>query len=171
MTEAALFWVVVGAALATSVRAALRMARRNHVRVIDTVTGLSGRATGERAVQSMRRGDAIAMVDLDGLKRTNDSLGHAAGDAQLLALARHLSDGLRKGDVVARWGGDEFVVVLRGGGDAGVGVVDRLRTSSPTTFSAGVAVHGDGAADDTLAAADAALLSAKRAGGSRVVSA
>jgi diguanylate cyclase (GGDEF)-like protein len=129
------------------------------------------RGAGQRAIDTLRPGDAVAMIDLDDLKSTNDSLGHAAGDGELVALARHLSAGIRSGDAVARWGGDEFVVVLRSGGDAGVSVVDRLRATSPARFSAGIAVHRAGAGPDTLAAADAALLAAKRAGGSRVVAA
>ncbi|MEY2397442.1 MAG: hypothetical protein QOJ00_616 [Actinomycetota bacterium] len=165
----ALLWIALGAALATGVRLAVRVAHPGHLRPNDALTGVPTRAGGQRAVGSMRPGDAVAMVDLDGLKITNDSSGHAAGDAELIALARHLSDGVRRGDTVARWGGDEFVVVLRDGGDAAFAVVDRLRASSPTSFSAGVAVHRRGTPDDTLAEADAALLSAKRAGGSRVV--
>jgi diguanylate cyclase (GGDEF)-like protein len=139
--------------------------------VDDALTGLPTRRIGQRAIESLRPGDAVAMVDLDGLKTTNDARGHAAGDDELVALARHLSAGVRRGDTVARWGGDEFVVVLRAGGAGGAAVVDRLRASSPARFSAGIAVHTSGSGLETLAAADAALLAAKRSGGSRVVAA
>ena len=137
----------------------------------DALTGLPTRGAGQAVVDALQKGDAVAMIDLDGLKATNDTLGHAAGDNELIALAKHLAAGVRRGDTVTRWGGDEFVVVLRGGGETGVAVIDRLRASSPAGFSAGIAVHGAGAGNDTLAAADAALLAAKRAGGSRVVTA
>ncbi len=169
-TSAALIWILVGAALSTAARAIVRRLSRStdgH----DTLTGLPTRGAGQTVIDSLRPGDAVAMVDLDGLKTTNDTRGHAAGDDDLVALAQHLAAGVRRGDTVARWGGDEFVVVLRGGADAGTGVVDRLRVSSPVCFSAGIAVHRDGPGTATLAAADAALLAAKRAGGSRVVAA
>jgi diguanylate cyclase (GGDEF)-like protein len=120
-------------------------------------------------LQSLHRGDAVVMLDLDTLKATNDEFGHGAGDALLSAVATHIASHVRDGDTVARWGGDEFVIVLRGGGPAAGGVVDRLRQSSPATFSAGVAVHHGGPGTTTLANADAALLDAKRAGGGRVV--
>lgn len=55
---------------------------------------------------------AILFIDLDGLKALNDSFGHAGGDAALLHIARHLADGTRATDCVARIGGDEFCVLL-----------------------------------------------------------
>lgn len=136
---------------------------------LDTLTRVPTRGAVHHALRRLRAGDAVVMVDLDGLKATNDAFGHGAGDEVLIALATHLSRGVRAGDLVARWGGDEFVVVVRAGGEAAFDVVERLRATSPAEFSAGVSVHGgsDGAA--TLAAADDALLRAKRAGGKRVV--
>jgi diguanylate cyclase (GGDEF)-like protein len=61
-----------------------------------------------------RYGESAAMlfVDIDGLKRINDSFGHKAGDEALIEVARSLTDGLRKSDCVARIGGDEFGVLL-----------------------------------------------------------
>jgi len=63
------------------------------------------------------------MVDLDGLKRVNDTLGHQAGDEVLAGCAAALRERLRESDVVARLGGDEFAVLLPSGGRAEAEVV------------------------------------------------
>ncbi|MBA2608925.1 MAG: GGDEF domain-containing protein [Actinobacteria bacterium] len=157
--------------MSTAARAIFLRVTRAARRGEDALTGLPTRGAGQSVLDALRAGDAVAMIDLDGLKDTNDTLGHAAGDGELVALAQHLASGIRRGDTIARWGGDEFVVVLRAGGDAGADVIDRLRSSSPVGFSAGMAVHRDGSGTETLAEADAALLAAKRAGGSQVVAA
>ena len=142
---------------------------RNHPR--DALTGLPLRPAALDALHTLRAGDAVVILDADDLKRVNDERGHAAGDDLLTALASHLAHGVRALDVVTRWGGDEFVIVLRGGAAAADVVVERLRVSAPSPFSAGIAVHTHGDGDATLRRADTALLAAKRAGGDRVMSA
>lgn len=137
----------------------------------DDLTGLPLRRAGREALARVNRGDAIAMIDLDELKKVNDTFGHEAGDEHLVVVAAKLVSLLRRDDVVVRWGGDEFVLVLRGAADAASGVLERLRRESRVPFSAGVAVHTEGDPASTLAAADEALLAAKRAGGGRVVTA
>jgi diguanylate cyclase (GGDEF)-like protein len=84
-----------------------------------TITGLVNRAGFERrlerAVQSARRGGgphALCYLDLDRFKLVNELDGHSAGDAVLRQVGRHLSEGLRTRDTVARVGGDEFVLLL-----------------------------------------------------------
>ncbi|MEU7905380.1 EAL domain-containing protein [Actinoplanes sp. NPDC049118] len=84
----------------------------------DSLTGLASRALfRERVIealeQSVRSDDvAILVLDLDGFKEINDSLGHAAGDALLLQVADRLRAAVREGDTVARFGGDEFGVLI-----------------------------------------------------------
>ena len=119
---------------------------------------------------------ALAVVDVDHFKEINDSFGHAAGDAALRGLVATVSRRLRKGDVVGRLGGEEFAVVLAGtDADGAERYANALRAlvaddaagnGMPYTVSVGVA-EVDGAtptAEELLAAADAALYSAKRAG-------
>jgi diguanylate cyclase (GGDEF)-like protein/PAS domain S-box-containing protein len=92
--------------------------RMRHEALHDSLTGLANRALcRERLIHALARtgrdeGDAcVLFVDLDGFKLVNDLYGHAAGDALLIALARRLSATVRPADTVARFGGDEFLVV------------------------------------------------------------
>ncbi len=90
-----------------------------HLATHDHLTGLTGRALLQdktvQAIEEARRYGtkvAVFMIDLDYFKRINDSLGHTAGDQLLVEAARRLSRSVRSTDVVARVGGDEFVVVM-----------------------------------------------------------
>ena len=136
-------------------------------------------------------GVAVLFLDLDGLKRVNDSLGHEAGDELLVAFARRLGGGLRPADTLARLAGDEFVVLLEGAGEEeAVRAAERVvRGASEAPFavagqevfvtaSVGVALGeapGGGAqpaapdagADVLLRHADLAMYEAKRRGGAR----
>ncbi|MEY2417621.1 MAG: hypothetical protein QOG90_301 [Actinomycetota bacterium] len=162
----ALLLVLLGVVIGVGVSQAWRVfGHRGHNHPPDALTGLPLRAEAQDALRVLRAGDAVVMLDVDDLKRINDTQGHAAGDALLTAIASHLSGGVRTQDTVARWGGDEFLIVLRGGAGAAGAVVERLRQTASTAFSAGIAVHESGDAEGTLARADAALLAAKRAGG------
>lgn len=138
--------------------------------LIDPLTGVGNRRYAEQLLSGLRTGDSLVMIDLDGFKDINDRLGHAAGDRVLRELADHLVGSLREVDCVARFGGEEFLVVLSRLDPAhGEDTVHRLlqtwRERHPaTTFSAGIAHHGPLAAEVTLDQADQALYAAKAAG-------
>ncbi|GIF19249.1 hypothetical protein Ate02nite_19790 [Paractinoplanes tereljensis] len=81
----------------------------------DALTGLPNRAAfQDRGGRALRDADSVALLllDLDGFKPVNDSLGHAAGDEVLVSIAGRLSAALRPGDVACRLGGDEFAVLV-----------------------------------------------------------
>jgi diguanylate cyclase (GGDEF)-like protein len=143
----------------------------------DELTGLGNRRASNRALAGLRPGDAVAMLDRDGFKDLNDTLGHAAGDDVLRRFAAVLSASLRDEDVAVRFGGDEFLMVLRGAGEQAQAIVERLTSrwleeASAVTFSAGVAVAGeDEPSLSVLGRADEALYVAKRTGRDRVSSA
>ena len=114
----------------------------------------------------------VAIVDLDHFKRYNDTRGHAEGDELLRRAAAAFAAELRDDDVIARWGGEEFVVALPATGTSrAVGVLDRLRAATPDgqTCSIGVAVwNGSETAEQVLQRADEALYTAKNEGRNRI---
>ena len=161
--------------------------RMQHLAHHDTLTGLPNRILIterlERTVDAARGGGhapvLVAFIDLDGFKLVNDGLGHNAGDALLKVVAGRMAACLRPGDTVGRFGGDEFVLMLRES-DPGAGARDVLEAVRGAVLqpisvggqqlqiscSIGVAVHpGDGADAETLLMhADAAMYRAKELG-------
>ena len=151
----------------------------------DALTGLLNRGAFEKDIAALLADQSaqpltLLMLDLDGFKAFNDRHGHPAGDALLGAVARAMNAGIRVGDRVYRYGGDEFAVLLPGTAPGvGVEVAGRVRaaiagldstTGVPITASVGAAFHpGDAATRDGLVAeADGALYRAKESGGDRV---
>ena len=142
--------------------AAQRLADRLEADALtDELTGLGNRRALERDLKQelgrAARHDrrfSVAVIDLDGLKRVNDTEGHAAGDALLKRLAAGLSASLRAGDGAYRLGGDEFALVLPETGPAQAAyVLDRLVDAGAPAMSWGVAAFpGDGRSSWTLKA-------------------
>ena len=154
----------------------------------DHLTGLANRRTlaaeGERRLRAQRdaAGLAVAIIDIDHFKRINDVHGHAVGDLALRHVAGVLRQVCRDGDLAARHGGEEFVV-LSAGGDPET-LAERLRSAVAAAPFPGVAGGlaitvsigvtrvgaGDGHLDDLLRRADRALYRAKAGGRDRVES-
>ncbi|MBS0213842.1 MAG: GGDEF domain-containing protein [Proteobacteria bacterium] len=155
----------------------------------DPLTGLPNRRAMieqlERATEIARNGPgyAVAMIDIDHFKRINDTFGHAIGDAVLRALASRLHAAQREGDFVARWGGEEFLLLLSGcDAHTARALCETLRAAIEdarvehhdkhlaVTVSIGVAVHEPVLSfEDAIRDADRALYAAKSYGRNTVV--
>ena len=140
----------------------------------------------DREIANAQRRDTslcIALLDLDDFKRINDTHGHATGDEVLVHLVTVIKDTLRKLDVIARFGGEEFMVLMpETDPQEAVQIITRVQRELTKrifmhesqrlliTFSAGVAVHEPGESQtDLLKRADAALYKAKHAGKNRIM--
>ena len=166
----------------------LRLRETLHIQSIrDPLTGLFNRRYMEESLErEIRRADrkqrplAALMLDLDHFKRYNDTLGHAAGDAMLRAIGSFLQSRMRKDDIVCRYGGEEFTIIMP---ESSLAIAkqraERLRMQGKeleialngqylgsVTFSVGIACFPDHGttAEQLLRAADVALYRAKAAG-------
>lgn len=150
----------------------------------DQLTGIANRRRTELALdeaiasaEQAGRPVSIAIFDIDHFKRVNDTYGHQAGDEVLKRVAREAAGELRSGDIVGRFGGEEFVIVLP---DATLEIASRVaervrmaveagNTNPAVTISVGIAELASGENADTLLhRADDALYAAKRAGRNRL---
>lgn len=165
--------------------------RLRHLADHDQLTGLFNRRRfDEQLKRELARAgryaahSAVLSIDIDNFKGTNDSAGHAAGDAVLVQVARVLANRFRSTDVVARLGGDEFAVLLSAVGvdEARAAAEDLLAEirNSPASYggrpfriSASIGVSAfesdDATADEVLVNADLAMYAAKTSGRDRVV--
>lgn len=159
---------------------------------VDALTAVANRLhLGECLRREFSRGQrhglpfALAIIDVDHFKRVNDRYGHIVGDRVLREIAVRLTDGVRAHDVVSRYGGEEFALLIpQSGADTARSVVERCRrriAGSPFTIgevqlritaSAGLSsfpAQGAETEDELLRQADAALYEAKRTGRDRLV--
>ncbi|MFC0385106.1 putative bifunctional diguanylate cyclase/phosphodiesterase [Muricoccus vinaceus] len=158
------------------------MRELSRMALVDPLTGLANRAAFDRRLEESCAGTgsaALLMFDIDRFKGINDLFGHPGGDRALCEVARRLRAVARAGDMVARFGGDEFAILCGEGAsvDAALAIAGRVHAALADTFqidgqvvplrtSIGVAVaprHASGA-EELVAASDAALYAAKRAG-------
>lgn len=148
----------------------------------DPLTGAANRRTLEEsfvlAQYKATRYDApftIILVDLDNFKEINDRDGHVAGDTVLTSVAHSIAGTLRPDALLARWGGDEFVVLLPGSANEAMALADRIRSviaDAPVSLSCGVAqFNGDDTLDSLIHRADQCMYKAKARGGDCVISA
>jgi diguanylate cyclase (GGDEF)-like protein len=174
---------------ATAIQNAHYVERVKQLAYIDGLTGIFNRRFFElRINEEMERalrfdvGMSVIMIDIDQFKRLNDEFGHLLGDEVLRQVSSLFHQQLRKIDVVCRYGGEEFAILLsQTDPHYSLGVAEKLRrvvetwqfpgVPRPVTISAGVATfpeHGL-SRDDLMKAADAGLYTAKQLGRNRVV--
>jgi diguanylate cyclase (GGDEF)-like protein len=152
---------------------------------VDSLTELKNRRALEESIEealsAAKRHDhelSVLLVDIDRFKALNDTHGHRTGDEVLREVARELDDARRGEDVIGRWGGEEFLLILPGTDEAGARrVAERLRTHVSNlrvdvrkarglalTVTVGVAQWGGESSEELIDRADAALYAGKAAG-------
>lgn len=170
LPRAAVVWVLVAEVIARATqRAGQEVTALTRSTLTDPLTELGNRRRLNQDLRGLTAGGLVVFVDLDNFKAFNDRYGHSAGDTVLEQFGAALRRTLRAGDVVARFGGEEFVILLPVGAN-GQDVFGRLRAAwlasgGPVTFSAGVAKRlATESPMDTMRRADRALYRAKAGG-------
>ena len=173
---------------ATAIQNAHYFERVRQMAYLDGLTGIFNRRFFElRIMQEIERANrydlalSVIMMDIDHFKRINDEFGHLLGDEVLKQISRLFSQHLRKPDVLCRFGGEEFAILLpETTGDSALAAAEKLRQivgsypfpgiPRPVTFSAGVAEfpRNGRTRDELVQAADAALYCSKQGGRDRV---
>jgi len=153
--------------------------RMGEAALLDPLTGLGNRQMMSSTVEQAGEDLSVVFVDVDEFKQVNDRYSHAVGDEVLRRLAVILRTHCRSDDVPVRYGGDEFVILVFGGGAVAEGVAARLhdavrkapwwQVAAGLTVTVSIGVGHPVAAHGAIAAADTALHEAKRAGRDRVV--
>ena len=165
-----------------SAEAAERLERLRKAANTDTLTGIANRRVVERALSLFATGQrryAVMVVDIDHFEAINDQHGHDTGDRILQRIAEILKSRMRVQDTVARWGGEEFLVIVESvTRDEPASIAESLRQMIEagtddilkTTISIGVAQSASGqSADQILKRADEGLYAAKNSGRNKVV--
>jgi len=187
------FATVIARELAGPIRIATLIEESERLATTDALTGLMNRRAAMAALEfeiarSSRYGHPLSflLLDVDHFKNVNDKRGHGAGDAVLAALGRLFGSLRRKSDIVARWGGEEFVLALTSTDlEGGKVLAERLRlavermeiidpdgSTIPITVSVGITAYSVGQTLEALVdRADRAMYAAKLAGRNRVVAA
>ncbi|MCC8123565.1 MAG: diguanylate cyclase [Oscillospiraceae bacterium] len=155
-----------------------------HVASTDMMTGVNNREWGMKIMQSMLRNStereacSLVFVDLDGLKMVNDTYGHTSGDDMIITIVSMIRRGIRKSDMIFRWGGDEFVLLLDCTQEQAERVMQNIQTrleefnaakqrAYPLSFSYGIApfyeMGRDADLEDVIAVADKLMYQNKMA--------
>lgn len=161
--------------------------RLEHMAVTDELTGVANRRRFDEQFELARTRFArsavafsLILLDLDGFKKVNDVAGHIEGDRVLVEVARLIHEQVRPTDLVARWGGDEFIVLAESGLDEATGMAERIRRAVEDSqlacpgvdrclsVSVGVAEYAGEGVDHLTSRADEALYRAKQGGRNRV---
>jgi diguanylate cyclase (GGDEF)-like protein len=159
------------------------LARLSVLARTDHLTGLLNRRAFLELAGRRLEGSALVAFDLDGFKAINDRHGHAGGDAVIVGVAQRVHEALRQTDLLARFGGEEFIILMPATkGSTAADIAERLRLSIartpididgqavPTAASFGVVTCSPTESiEAALARADAALYEAKRTGRNRIV--
>lgn len=179
---------ILGEELSGPLRIAALVDQTKRLAATDALTGLMNRRAFLEAIAKEKRNErlplAVAILDVDHFKRVNDTKGHEAGDVVLKGVAEVLRKMARRSDLVARWGGEEFVVALAQTADAGARVAaERLRRAIAdaihplsngeavrvsVSIGMSIATTADWHLEELFAKADKALYLAKARGRNRV---